>query len=294
MDVKTGVDFARKHDIRLIVKGTGHDYLGRSSGSNSLSIWTRHMREIYSGPSAGPNVTSPEMNITEPIDAYAGIFHLPAFSPENTTESLREALTVVFEKALAAYPGEFLSLVPPPVEYSQFWEWWRDNNGPLNGGGDVIVGSRLLGKKELMTDTATLAKALKAAGAVPGLDLYLVGPGGNGPRKVVRRGGGSVVSSIWKDVLVHTGVTWPAFDKDTELRQKSLLTNKYVEALRQLAPDSHAYVNEADPNEPNFQRTFWGDNYERLLAIKRKYDPTDVLWCHPCVGNEGWKVASVL
>lgn len=28
-DVKHGVDFARQHNIRLIVKGTGHDYLGR-------------------------------------------------------------------------------------------------------------------------------------------------------------------------------------------------------------------------------------------------------------------------
>jgi hypothetical protein len=27
--VKTGVDFARKHNIRLVIKGTGHDYLGR-------------------------------------------------------------------------------------------------------------------------------------------------------------------------------------------------------------------------------------------------------------------------
>ena len=27
--VKAGVDFARKNNIRLIVKGTGHDYLGR-------------------------------------------------------------------------------------------------------------------------------------------------------------------------------------------------------------------------------------------------------------------------
>ena len=27
--VKKGVDFARKNNIRLIVKGTGHDYLGR-------------------------------------------------------------------------------------------------------------------------------------------------------------------------------------------------------------------------------------------------------------------------
>jgi hypothetical protein len=28
-DVKKGVDFAREHDIRIVVKGTGHDYLGR-------------------------------------------------------------------------------------------------------------------------------------------------------------------------------------------------------------------------------------------------------------------------
>lgn len=28
-DVKKGVDFARKTGVRLVVKGTGHDYLGR-------------------------------------------------------------------------------------------------------------------------------------------------------------------------------------------------------------------------------------------------------------------------
>jgi hypothetical protein len=28
-DVKKGVDFATENDVRLIVKGTGHDYLGR-------------------------------------------------------------------------------------------------------------------------------------------------------------------------------------------------------------------------------------------------------------------------
>lgn len=35
--------------------------------------------------------------------------------------------------------------------------------------------------------------------------------------------------------------------------------------------------------------TFWGDNYQRLLEIKRKIDPHDVFWCSPCVGNEGWE-----
>jgi hypothetical protein len=28
-DIKIGIDFAREHKIRLIVKATGHDYMGR-------------------------------------------------------------------------------------------------------------------------------------------------------------------------------------------------------------------------------------------------------------------------
>jgi hypothetical protein len=50
-----------------------------------------------------------------------------------------------------------------------------------------------------------------------------------------------------------------------------------------------AYLNEADANEPNFQQAFWGDNYARLLEIKRKVDPNDAFWCTPCVGNERWE-----
>lgn len=41
--------------------------------------------------------------------------------------------------------------------------------------------------------------------------------------------------------------------------------------------------------EPNWQKSFWGDNYPRLQKIKKTVDPDDTLWCHPCVGNEAWK-----
>lgn len=44
--VAAGVDFARTHSVRLNVKGSGHDYLGRSTAGNSLSIWTKHIRGI--------------------------------------------------------------------------------------------------------------------------------------------------------------------------------------------------------------------------------------------------------
>jgi FAD/FMN-containing dehydrogenase len=37
---------ARKHNIRLIVKNTGHDYMGRSIAPGSLSLWTHHLKDI--------------------------------------------------------------------------------------------------------------------------------------------------------------------------------------------------------------------------------------------------------
>ncbi|MGC1380919.1 MAG: FAD-binding oxidoreductase [Candidatus Baltobacteraceae bacterium] len=45
-DVAAAVDFARNHDLRLVVKGGGHSYLGTSNAPDSLLVWTRHMREI--------------------------------------------------------------------------------------------------------------------------------------------------------------------------------------------------------------------------------------------------------
>jgi len=40
-DVAAAVNFARKHRVRLVVKGGGHSYLGTSNAPDSLLIWTR-------------------------------------------------------------------------------------------------------------------------------------------------------------------------------------------------------------------------------------------------------------
>jgi FAD/FMN-containing dehydrogenase len=45
-DVAQGVNFARRHDLRLVVKGPGHSYLGCSNAPDSLLIWTRPMSDV--------------------------------------------------------------------------------------------------------------------------------------------------------------------------------------------------------------------------------------------------------
>jgi hypothetical protein len=53
--IKVGVDFARERNLRLIIRNTGHDFLGRSTGYESLVINTHSFRDVqfvkqYAGP----------------------------------------------------------------------------------------------------------------------------------------------------------------------------------------------------------------------------------------------------
>ncbi|KAI5798912.1 FAD binding domain-containing protein [Geopyxis carbonaria] len=62
-DIQAGVNFARTHNLRLVVKNTGHDFFGKSTGFGALSLWTHHLRSVefldayrgatsYRGPAA--------------------------------------------------------------------------------------------------------------------------------------------------------------------------------------------------------------------------------------------------
>ncbi|MCJ1356498.1 MAG: hypothetical protein MMC33_006493 [Icmadophila ericetorum] len=41
-----GLAFAKEKNIRLVIRNTGHDYLGKSTGAGALAIWTHHLKDI--------------------------------------------------------------------------------------------------------------------------------------------------------------------------------------------------------------------------------------------------------
>ena len=44
--VIAGIKFAREKNIRLTIKNTGHDILGRSTGRGALALWTHHLKDV--------------------------------------------------------------------------------------------------------------------------------------------------------------------------------------------------------------------------------------------------------
>jgi len=64
--------------------------------------------------------------------------------------------------------------------------------------------------------------------------------------------------------------------------------DRSVNELRKVAPNGGAYCSESNYFEKGFQQAYWGDNYARLLSIKKKYDPNGLFIVHNGVGSEGW------
>ncbi|MGH8184791.1 MAG: FAD-binding oxidoreductase [Rhodanobacteraceae bacterium] len=63
---------------------------------------------------------------------------------------------------------------------------------------------------------------------------------------------------------------------------------KAMQAIYKLVPDAGSYVSESDFFLKDWQRAFWGTNYPRLLAVKRRYDPDGLFTVHHGVGSEDW------
>ena len=49
-DVVAAVNFAREHQLRLVIKGGGHSYQGTSDAPDSLLVWTRQMNDAILQP----------------------------------------------------------------------------------------------------------------------------------------------------------------------------------------------------------------------------------------------------
>ncbi|KAF7554930.1 hypothetical protein G7Z17_g2550 [Cylindrodendrum hubeiense] len=91
-------------------------------------------------------------------------------------------------------------------------------------------------------------------------------------------------NSLWH--VIHVG-EWlePLDDKVLQYTANGFL--KTVHPLKELSPGGGAYLNEAHYLEPDWQQVYFGSFYDRLLAVKKQYDPTHIFDCWKCVGWRG-------
>jgi FAD/FMN-containing dehydrogenase len=84
-DVAAAVNFARQHNVRLVVKAGGHSYLGTSNAADSLLIWTRpNMQAIELNDSFVPQGGTGRVAPEPAVSLGAGCIWIDAYNAVTT------------------------------------------------------------------------------------------------------------------------------------------------------------------------------------------------------------------
>jgi FAD/FMN-containing dehydrogenase len=85
----------------------------------------------------------------------------------------------------------------------------------------------------------------------------------------------------------YPGLARLAVDK-AAARENAHQIDRAAAELRRIAPNAGSYVSESNFFNVSWQKAYWGANYAKLRAIKKKYDPDGLFIVHHGVGSEEW------
>ncbi|GKT97386.1 FAD binding domain-containing protein [Colletotrichum tofieldiae] len=396
-DVVETINFARDNNIRFLVRNTGHDHLGRSTGAGALAAWTHKLKEItvtewsddlWTGPalkmgagvlgyeiteagkSSGLVVVGGECPTVGPAGGYiqggghsalttnfgmaadqALEFEVVTADGKIVTASRTEnpdlfwALSgggpgtfgVVTSVTVRAYPDANVGGVglQTAASYTTQEKWWQMLDafhsllpGMTDQGAMVVFlyssnvfainpltaynktaeqakailqpfldsynfGSRLV-PRSVLTDDA--ARAAYVSAIRYGADNHGVLSAGVALNATAPAGVDNAVNPHFRKAAIHVqySTAWSNApgDWDQMLADQKTMTEDIIPPIEAATPGSGNYINEADFNIPDWKEKFFGGNYDKLLTIKKEWDPQGVFYAIKTVGSDAWDVAA--
>lgn len=145
-----------------------------------------------------------ELNITTPINVFAGLLCQPLISSSNTSDSFAATINNFVNDVTTAYTSQVSTSVSFTT-YPNLWAYYENGNGPLDAGDDVMLGSRLLDGEALSGNRTALKQAIiqatppnsmTQANLVAGKNVWNAQP----------RGGSDAINPAWRKAYVHASM----------------------------------------------------------------------------------------
>ncbi|KAL9070885.1 MAG: hypothetical protein Q9157_005661 [Trypethelium eluteriae] len=179
-----------------------------------------------------PNITPSESG--GPVASFEGVFALPE---PTSSSSLEDLLTPIWRYVNETYPNQTVTQAKSTV-YPNLYSLFLDFADDSAAGVDKVVGSWLL-PPDTLTDDAFTDALISFLGNSGGR-LYMVS--GRGVWNAQPRGGSDAVNPAWRKALVHAD--WTPLNTTQQAAAEDGVNKVQTEALRQLVPESGAYLNE--------------------------------------------------
>ncbi|KAJ4985511.1 FAD binding domain-containing protein [Stagonosporopsis vannaccii] len=273
----------------------------------TVAAYLKHLPDLMDAQVAGAATVAsgssapsffPDLASQQP---FHGIAVNQVFWAFNTTTEAMEALVqaVIEEINPGNSTNSSVAINFDASTFEDYPSFYSAISGDNVAGGESVTSSRLLGRRELVdTPQMDIVKYLKIAlanqNATQGTYATIGLQGGPGVRDQPEKSWGAL-HPAWRTAYLHFIATGATVDSVAAGSPKKALDSaaKYYEEVkepmwREWAPDSGAYMNEANPFNKNFAKDFYGEGYEMLRSIKAKYDPAESLFVLAGVGSEGW------
>ncbi|KAF7377556.1 hypothetical protein MSAN_00177900 [Mycena sanguinolenta] len=257
-------------------------FLATENNTVSASLATLHAQHVFDWDSVK---AGHYMYVIRDTSTNASVFFLNTYMP-NTTASQSMVLLAPFLNASLALPG--VSLLSQDFAYGDINDALFEDDDRI--GLNVVLGSRLIPAATYRDSPSTVGEVYKKvleSGATEILGIMVAGG------KVAENAHiSSAVHPAWRTAKMHlvSVGTWDDSASLAEIDQiRHLFQKVQLPIMEEIAgSNAGAYSNEADVLEPNFRTTFFGPNYDKLSAIKSKYDPSDLFIVGAGVGSERW------
>ncbi|KAF1993794.1 FAD/FMN-containing isoamyl alcohol oxidase-like protein MreA [Amniculicola lignicola CBS 123094] len=215
----------------------------------------------------------------------------PFFAPNHTIASFNALVKPWFDHLSSLG----INVTPQTKLYDSFYPAYIDNWGADGVGGSTVLPGNRLFPRQNWEDPAKFEKTFAALKKHSIEGKSIIGYH-QAPRN--RMNVDNAVSSVWRHTiafLISAAGVEGADDATSSQMQKAsdTLTQDVLGPWREVAPESEnggAYLNEANVMEPNWQQSFYGNQYPRLLELKKKWDPKGLFYATTAVGSEDWGV----
>ncbi|KAK6063599.1 FAD binding domain-containing protein [Seiridium cupressi] len=221
------------------------------------------------------------------------IFRLTAATLPGGTAS--EVDTILDDFYQAAQELNVTFAVKESIEEPSFVELYdafvppgsADSSFPSNN----TIGSRLVPAgvvKDNLTALLNVYKRILQDDSVPG-EIVVGGTSNNvSHANVGVEPDSNAVLPAWRDALLSSSAA-VSFANDASVEDLLIIqakVNTWQDWVKALTPGSGSYINEATYDNPDWKSDYYGNNYEKLLQVKEKYDVNFTLWQHTSVGAD--------
>ncbi|EFQ99475.1 6-hydroxy-D-nicotine oxidase [Nannizzia gypsea CBS 118893] len=200
--------------------------------------------------------------------------------------STKDAIDTILQPFLQKLRDNAIPFLYSNVDYASYHDAFQATT-PFKSLTETHTGGRLIPKSLVSTDDG-LNQFVSAMRAIVSKGPFISGLNLDASKKTDFAD--NSVNPAWRDAAMHIILLTPYNHNDWNAAQANqrAMTEQIVPIIKNITPGGSCYLNEGDFNEPDWQRTFYGSSYQKLLSIKQKYDSSNMLWGRTAVGSEAW------